>query len=261
MSLTVCPLASGSSGNAIYIGDEKNKILIDCGLSGKKTEELLRSRGTSCSELDGIIVTHEHSDHIRGAGILARRWKLPIFTRPGTWGAGSQVLDSVPSKQQKLLLSGLTFGKLELDYFHLSHDACEPVGLLIRWGKKQVALVTDLGETTPQLEKKIYGSDILIVEANHDPDMLATGPYPYFLKERVKGPSGHLSNDGCGLLLSRVLNEKPVQVYLAHLSQENNDPQIARLTVENFLRSKGRDSGIEIEVASRYCASIPFKLL
>ncbi len=261
MSLMVCPLASGSSGNAIYIGDEKNKILIDCGLSGKKTEELLQSRGSSCSELDGIILTHEHSDHIKGAGILARRWKLPIFTRPGTWGAGGEILDSIPTSQQKLLLSGLSFGKIEIDFFHLSHDAAEPVGLLIRWGKNQVALVTDLGEPSPELEKRIYGSDVLIVEANHDPDMLASGPYPHFLKKRVRGSHGHLSNDDCGLLLSRVLNEKPVQVYLAHLSEQNNDPQIARLTVENFLKGKGKDSGVKIEVASRYCASFPFELL
>ncbi len=261
MSLTVCPLASGSSGNAIYIGDTQNKILIDCGLSGKKTEELLRSRGTSCAELDGVILTHEHSDHIRGAGVLARRWKLPLFTRPGTWGAGGQILDSIPSKQQKLLLSGLTFGKIEIDYFPLSHDAMEPVGLVIRWGKRQISLVTDLGEITPEVEEKIHGSDIFIVEANHDPDMLASGPYPYFLKKRVSGPQGHLSNDDCGLLLSRALNEKPARVYLAHLSEENNDPQVARLTVENFLRSRGRDSGLEIEIAKRYCASLPIKLL
>ncbi len=261
MSLTICPLASGSSGNAIYIGDDKNRILIDCGLSGKRIEKLLQSRDIACPDLDGIILTHEHTDHIKGAGVMARRWGLPVYTRPGTWSAGEEILENIPSAQQKLLLSGLSFGRLEIDFFPISHDAREPVGLLVRRGSKQVALVTDLGESSVGLEGKIYGSDALIIEANHDPDMLATGPYPFFLQQRIKSSRGHLSNDDCGFLLSRVLNSQQVQVYLAHLSQDNNEPSIARITVENILREQGVDAGVDLHVAERNCASRPSVLL
>ncbi len=262
MKLKVCPLASGSSGNAIYIGDEKNGFLIDSGLSGSELERRLQSIDCRCEDLDGIILTHEHIDHARGVGVLSRRFSLPVYTRPGTWYAGEKILGPINSGLQRELVNGLSFGQFDVEYFNLPHDAQEHVGLNIHWQGRRVIVATDLGEPTTELREFLPKADIIVLEANHDIAMLENGPYPGYLKKRIAGSRGHLSNDVCGELLADSLGEKPTKVFLAHLSRENNAPQVARLTIENYLQYRGvqSDAEIQISVAKRDCASDIFEV-
>lgn len=262
MNLQVCPLASGSSGNAIYVSCGKHSILIDCGISGVQLEKNLKSIGANCRDLDGIILTHEHSDHSKGVGILSRRFSLPVYTRPGTWLAGEKTLGPIAGKLERELENGLTFGQMEIEYFDLPHDAQEHVGLQIHWRGKKVLIATDLGQPTARLKKYLPEADIIVIEANHDLSMLENGRYPRYLKNRIASNHGHLSNDTCGELLAESLTERPVKIYLAHLSSENNDPQVARLTVENCLEYEGISLGehIQLSVARRDCASEIFEL-
>ncbi len=262
MGLKICPLASGSSGNSIYIGHGKKGFLVDCGLSGRSIERRLQILGLSPDDISGIIITHEHQDHIKGAGILSRRWSLPVYTMPGTWAAGCRELNSVPPDLQRDLSGGFSLGAMDIAHFPLSHDAQEPVGLVISWKKRRVVIATDLGETNTEHEKIMEGANVIILEANHDRDMLANGPYPWYLKKRIKSPLGHLSNDDCGNFLSQILNDHPTAVFLAHLSQENNYPELARITVENLLKEKGvyPAPNLHLNVIERNCVSQPYEL-
>lgn len=246
MELTICPLASGSSGNALYIGDDRAGLLLDCGLSGRELERRLHSIGKNPSHIKGIILTHEHRDHAHGAGILARRWSLPLYTRPGTWEGAEEILGPIPLELIRELEPGLTIGQIELDTFPLPHDAREPVGIVMHWRGRQIVVATDLGHSTSRVEQCLKEADVMILEANHDRSMLENGPYPPSLKRRIRGERGHLSNDDCGELLAGVLRDASPFIYLAHLSKENNSPQVAWATVANILRQRG----IEMEARS-----------
>jgi len=225
-NLSVCTLASGSKGNATYISDGDTSILIDAGLSGVELQRRLDSRDLSPEHLDAIIVTHEHSDHIRGVGILSRRYKLPVYINRKTYQA-SPKLGSL--HETKSFECGKTFqiSNLTIHPFSISHDAEDPVGFTIGQNGTTIAIATDLGIATSMVKEHLKHCALLILEANHDPQMLETGPYPWPLKQRIKGRTGHLSNTSSKILLEELQHKNLQHVILAHLSEINNTPQLA----------------------------------
>jgi phosphoribosyl 1,2-cyclic phosphodiesterase len=234
-SLAVCVLASGSKGNAIYVSDGDTAILVDAGLSGKEIERRLHSRGLTAETLNAIVVSHEHSDHIRGVGVLSRRYRIPVYMSHGTHEtSGSQI----GKPHQVVHFScGETFsvGTLMLHPFSISHDAQEPAGFTINQNGVKIGIATDLGIGTGMVKEHLKHCALLILEANHDPAMLIEGPYPWYLKQRIKGRTGHLSNDASRQLLDEVQHEHLRFVILAHLSEVNNSPDIARQVVGEAL--------------------------
>ncbi len=241
MSLRFSVLASGSTGNAFYIESDEQKLLVDVGLSGKKMDELFAKIQIDPREISGILVTHEHSDHIKGLGVLARKYDLPIYANSKTWKAMEKSVGDI-SLDQKFHFeanSVKSFGDIEIESFSVSHDAVDPMFFTFRKGKKMVALVTDLGYVSEKIKKTIEGANAFIFEANHDVGMLQMGNYPWSVKRRILGDTGHVSNEDCGLALSEVITEKTERVYLAHLSKDNNMKDLARMSVDQVLRERG----------------------
>ena len=225
-NLSICMLASGSKGNAIYISDGATSILVDAGLSGIELQRRLESRNLAPEKLDAIIVTHEHSDHIRGAGILSRRFKLPVYINQKT-EAASPGLGSL--HEIRPFECGTTFaiGELTIHPFSISHDAEDPAGFTIGQNGTRMAIATDLGIATAMVKEHLKHCALLVLEANHDPQMLETGPYPWPLKQRIQSRLGHLSNSDSKKLLNELQHENLQHVILAHLSEINNTPQKA----------------------------------
>ena len=204
-------IASGSSGNCIYTGTEESHILIDAGISAKRIEQGLNEVGLKTSELDGICITHEHSDHVKGLGVLARKYEVPIYA-------------ILPDTEFAL-------GDLTVKPFHIDHDAADPVAYRIQSGNKSVAVATDLGHFNQYTVDHLLDLDAVLLESNHDLRMLETGPYPYYLKRRIMGDFGHLSNENAGRLLNCILSGRLKHILLGHLSKENNIPELAYETV------------------------------
>ncbi|WP_434311430.1 MBL fold metallo-hydrolase [Hominifimenecus sp. rT4P-3] len=228
-------LASGSSGNCIYIGSENHHILIDTGIGRKRVEEGLAALELSPADLEGVLVTHEHSDHVSGLGVLARKYEIPIYGTAGTLERIQQIksLGAFPGDLFHSICAGETFclGDLEIQSFSVDHDAADPVAYRVNCGGKSVAVVTDLGEYHPATVAFMADLDALLLEANHDVRMLQVGPYPYYLKQRVMGKQGHLSNETAGRLLAEVWQPRLRYVLLGHLSKENNYAELAYETV------------------------------
>ena len=216
-----CSIASGSSGNCIFVGTERTSVLIDAGISGKRVKEGLYAIDRRPEDLDAILVTHEHSDHIRGLGVLARKYGIPIYSTPGTINAmlEQQLLGKVEEGLFHTVTPDCHFelGDLEVQPFRVSHDAAEPVAYRMCRGEKSVAVATDLGYYDDYIIEHLKGLDAVLLESNHDVNMLQVGSYPYYLKQRILGRRGHLSNDNAGRLLGEILNDhmKAVVIYLA----------------------------------------------
>ena len=253
MALHFGTIASGSSGNCIFIGSDHTKVLIDAGLSGKKIEAGLTSLGVEPQSLDAILITHEHSDHIQGAGILSRRFDVPIYATPGTWEAVERFgsLGKIHPWNKLLVYSDerVLLNDLCINPFAIPHDAAEPVGYAVETEGFKAAIATDIGKVTPLIEGNVSDCDVLLIEANHDLDMLENGPYPFPLKKRIRGDFGHLSNVACGELLTRVYSERLACVYLGHLSEENNHPAVAFETVNDILMANGIDTTNKLKLA------------
>ena len=230
-----CSLASGSSGNCIYIGNEKTAVLVDVGLSAKRIEESLQVYDRTSEDLSGILITHEHSDHIRGLGVLARKRHLPIYLTEGTKRAVQRMssLGEIPEELFHVISAGeeTQIGDLTIRPFAVSHDAAEPVAYRIDSGRRSVAVATDMGIYTQETIRALQGVHLLLLEANHDVRMLEVGRYPYYLKMRILGEKGHLSNEASGALLNEILHDDMTQIVLGHLSEENNYPALAYETV------------------------------
>ncbi len=241
MGLHFSVLASGSSGNAFYIGTGKQKLLVDAGLSGKKMEELMRMRQINPEELDGILVTHEHSDHIKGLGILARRYKLPIYANEKTWQAMDSMIGKVDTGQKFVfdMEKVKTFGDLDVESFGVSHDAAEPMFYVFHHEGQKVALATDTGYVSDRIKGTLRDSDMIVFEANHDVDMLRMGRYPWNVKRRILSDVGHVSNEDAALALADIIGDKTKRIYLAHLSKDNNIKDLARMSVAQTLEQKG----------------------
>ena len=250
MSLKFSVLASGSTGNAIYVEANGKKFLIDAGLSGKKVEECFKQINISPHDLDGILVTHEHTDHIKGAGILARRYELPIFANEKTWKAMEGMLGKIPLDQRYHFEIGevKSFGGLDIESFGVSHDAVEPMFYVFHYEGQKLAIITDTGYVSERMKGIIKGAGSFIFESNHDTNMLRMGKYPWNIKRRILGDEGHVSNVDAGLALADILGDKQANVYLAHLSLDNNMKDIARMTVQQTLEDKGIDVGKQVKL-------------
>jgi len=254
-SLAVCVLASGSKGNATYISDGVTSILIDAGLSGVELERRLRSRGLNPTGLDAIIVSHEHSDHIQGVGILSRRYKLPVYINRKTESASPQ-LGNLHEMRPFVCGAAFHIGDLSIHPFSISHDAEDPAGFTIGQNGISIGIATDLGVVTSMVKEHLKRCSVLVLEANHDPAMLETGPYPWYLKQRIKSRVGHLSNIDSKKLLLEVQHQNLQQVVLAHLSETNNTPQKAFAEVVKALNHcKAR-----LSVADQYSSGPVFYL-
>lgn len=228
--LSLCVLASGSKGNAIHLSDGQTSFLIDAGLPGREIERRMRILGQRPEELTALVVTHEHSDHVRAVGVLARRWKLPVYlsaaTRNAAAGLGALAEVRTFVCGERFAIDG--FG---VRPFALPHDAADPAGLAIDYGEVKIGLATDLGYATELVRHHLRQCRVLILEANHDPDLLMTGPYPWPLKQRVRGRTGHLSNHDARDVLGELQHPGLQHVVLAHLSEVNNRPDLARRDV------------------------------
>lgn len=225
-NLAVCVLASGSKGNAIYVSDGSTAILVDAGFSGVEIERRLKSRDIAPHSLAAILVSHEHADHIQAVGVLSRRYKLPVYVSE----RAEKVLDQLGQVHHlRTFACGSDFqiNKLNIHPFSISHDAEDPVGFTIGQNGAAMGIATDLGIATSMVKEHLKKCSLLILESNHDPEMLATGPYPWPLKQRIKSRTGHLSNIDSKNLLKEILHDKLEHVILAHLSETNNTPQKA----------------------------------
>lgn len=233
--MSLCVLASGSKGNAIYVSDGITAILVDAGLSGIEIQRRMDSAGLDITTLTAIVVSHEHSDHIRGVGVLSRRYQLPVYTSPGTEQAARDHLGRLHAIHHFEIGKSFVINALTLHPFATSHDATDPAGFTISQNGKKIGIATDLGIATGMVKQHLKSCDLLVLEANHDPTMLIEGPYPWPLKQRIKSRNGHLSNEASGDLLMEISHDKLCHVVLAHLSETNNAPEIALQTVEKVL--------------------------
>lgn len=229
--LELCSIASGSSGNCICVGSDDHHVLIDAGISGRKIENGLHSIDLKGQEMEGILITHEHIDHIAGLGVIARRYGLPLYATAETIAAIGRV-NSVGRIDESLfhaICPGEEFeiGDLKILPISISHDAANPVAYRIESGGHKLAVVTDLGTYTREMVEQLQGLDGLLLEANHDIHMLETGIYPYPLKKRIMGDKGHLSNERSGQFLGELLHDRFGAVLLGHLSKENNYEELA----------------------------------
>lgn len=247
--LRAATLASGSSGNCTVVSDGRIHILIDAGISARRITQGLRALGIEPRHLSGILITHEHADHVNGLPVLCRQIDAPLYTAEPTafalcrkWG-GLTDRFRVFAPGQRFALGGL-----EVRAFANSHDCACPVGYCIADGRRKLALCTDTGVITPAAWEEAAGSDTLICEFNYDPELLRVGPYPYYLKERIRGEQGHLSNEVGASLAAWAAERGARQVVLAHLSQENNRPELALAAAGRALSGLGLSSGKDVEL-------------
>lgn len=255
-------IASGSSGNASYIGDEETHILIDVGVTQKAITEGLSALSLSLSDIDGIFLTHEHIDHIRAVGTISRRYGIPIY---GTLATLRETLlsKSLGDFDRGLLHpilpdQSIRIASLEILPFSIDHDAADPVAYRVRSGEKCAAVTTDLGHFDDYICGHLRDLDAVLIEANHDPRMLADGPYPLPLKRRILSDKGHLSNEISGKLIDTILHPGLKHIFLGHLSEENNLPELALRTVREVIdrsESENRSEGLSISVAKRHAVS------
>jgi phosphoribosyl 1,2-cyclic phosphodiesterase len=245
-----CSLFSGSSGNAIFLGTEKTKLLIDAGLSGKMIMQALNSIGEDPSELNAILVSHEHSDHIKGAGIMSRRFGIPIYANDGTWEAMESAIGQVEAGNLRRFDTGDGFeiGDISVRAFPIPHDAREPVGFNFFARSRKITVATDIGHMNRELLECFDKSDLILLESNHDTEMLKVGPYPWVLKQRIMGRTGHLSNDTAGKVVAYMAERGTENFLLGHLSKENNFPELAYQTACAALQDKGIEPGRDIRL-------------
>lgn len=250
MSIKFSVLASGSSGNAIYVATEKQRILVDAGLSGKAMDELFKKIDCCPSKLDAILVSHEHSDHIKGVGILARKYHIPIYANEKTWQAMETGLGKIPLEQKFIFKMEETklFGDIDIESFGVSHDAAQPMFYVFHHEGKKLSVITDTGYVSDRMKGTIKESDVYIFESNHDMNMLRMGPYPWSVKRRILSDVGHVSNEDAALALSEVIGTKPTRVYLAHLSKDNNMKDLAHLAVKQTLEEQGLEVGDDLKL-------------
>lgn len=238
-SLVICVLASGSKGNAIYVASGDTAVLFDAGLSGIKIERLMKQRGISPDNLDALVVSHEHSDHVSGIGVLARRYRLPVYINPGTQKAVSKYLGRIDAFCSFECGTAFFINDLAIHPFSVSHDAAEPAGFTIKNSAGKIGIATDLGFAPAMVRQHLKDCNLLVLEANHDIEMLEQGPYPWPTKQRVKSRTGHLSNEAARDLLIQVHHENLRHVILAHISETNNTPEKALSVVSGPVNGRG----------------------
>jgi phosphoribosyl 1,2-cyclic phosphodiesterase len=253
--LNFCSLYSGSSGNSLFVETSNTKLLIDAGVSSKKIENALLDINIDPSSLDGILITHEHTDHVQGLGTFSKKFNLPVFVNQET-------LDAMPKQRDKISNNNIktfkvsdkfSIGDLEIKPFSIPHDAANPCGFNIWKGDKKISIATDIGHMTNDIIKKLEESLFIMLEANYDPEVLRCSSYPFALKSRIAGPTGHLSNEIAGKTISHLLQSGLKGAMLGHLSKESNFPELAYQTVVDEIISNNsfEIDSISLSVASR----------
>ena len=251
-------IASGSSGNVTLVGSNNTNILVDCGISCKRINAALKEEGMALEDIDAIIITHEHIDHISGLGVIERKYNIPVYATAGTL-AGIRQIKSLGEFDEGLLnpisaQKNFNVGDINIMAYNIFHDANEPVCYRMENNSSSFAIVTDLGEYDDRLINAMHGLDGILLEANHDVRMLEAGPYPYQLKRRILGKYGHLSNESSGRLLASLLHDNIKYIMLGHLSKENNTRELAKLAVETEIAMADNDympGDFDIRVAYR----------
>lgn len=253
--LKFCSLYSGSSGNCLFVETKNTKILIDCGTSLKKICTGLVSIDSSIEEIDAILVTHEHSDHIQSLGMISEKYDIPVLANSETW-------ESIPNQKKKIASHNINIFENDTDFklneltihpFSTPHDAVNPCGFNIHNGKKKISIATDLGHVDNKLIKEFEKSSFILLESNYEPEILQVSKYPFILKRRISGPNGHLSNIEASQAISTLISKDLKEVMLGHLSKENNVPELAYQTVVNELIENNIDiNNLRLSVANRY---------
>ncbi|MDO4903139.1 MAG: MBL fold metallo-hydrolase [Limosilactobacillus sp.] len=230
-------LASGSTGNATYLETSQHRILIDAGLSGKKIENLMSQIDRSLKDVDAIFVTHEHTDHCHGVGVLARRYGMSVYANEGTWQAMVNKVGNIPDEQKFIFTPNTVkeFGDLDIESFSVSHDAAQPQFYQIHHDNKTFCILTDTGYVSDRVAGTIRNADAYLMECNHDTEMLRMGPYSWPLKQRILGDEGHLSNEEGADALMNVIGDRTKEIFLGHRSQHNNMRSLAHLTVASIM--------------------------
>ncbi len=252
--LNFCSLYSGSSGNSLFVETKDTKLLVDAGVSCKKIENALNDISVDPSSIDGILITHEHSDHVQGLGTLARKFDLPVFVNQETLDAMPKQKDKIPEKNIKTFKVSDKFeiGDLLINPFSIPHDAANPCGFNIYKGDKKISIATDIGHMTNNILKNLEESLFIMLESNYDPEVLRCSSYPFSLKSRIAGPTGHLPNEIAGKTISYLLKGGLKHAMLGHLSKESNFPALAYQTVLDELIANNYDeNSLSLSVASR----------
>ncbi|MGF6953119.1 phosphoribosyl 1,2-cyclic phosphodiesterase [Neobacillus sp. B4I6] len=241
MSLSYSILASGSTGNALYVESDEHSFLVDAGFSGKQMEALFGQIDRDISKLSGIFVTHEHSDHIKGIGVLARKYQLPVYANEKTWRAMEHSVGAIPTEQKFVfnMETVKSFGAVDIESFGVSHDAAEPMFYVFHHGGKKLVLITDTGYVSDRMKGTISNADVYIFESNHDVQMLRMGRYPWNIKRRILSDVGHVSNEDAAFAMSDVVGDQTKRIYLAHLSMDNNMKDLAKMAVTQTLQERG----------------------
>jgi len=256
-----CSLYSGSSGNCLYVETSTTKILIDSGVSCKKVENALSSLDINPSNINAILVTHEHSDHVKGLSTVSKKYNIPVF-------ATKETFENMPSQTFKLeeknikafnIEDNFSIGDIKVSPFSIPHDAANPCGFNISNGNKTISIATDIGHMNSAILKRLEGSSFLLLESNYDTEVLKCCSYPFSLKTRISGPTGHLSNDMASKTITYLLKNGLKTAMLGHLSKDSNFPELAYSTTVNEILSNGIDeNSFNISVASR---DFPGKLI
>ena len=249
-----CSLFSGSTGNSLLVKTENSKILVDAGESAKKIEQALSLLNVNVADLDGILVTHEHLDHVKSLGTLSKKYNIPVYANEETWNAMPDQKNKIAEDNQKKFLVNSEFEIKDLSFkpFSIPHDAANPCGFNIFHDHEKMSVATDLGHITEDIMHNLEKSKFILLEANYDPDILKYSKYPYSLKQRIAGPKGHLSNQNSGDLISSLIKSGLTNVMLGHLSKENNFPELAYKTVvEQIIENHFDENDVKVGVAKR----------
>lgn len=242
--MQICTIASSSSGNCTLVSDGGTNILIDAGVSCRKISTALKELGILCSDISAVFITHEHTDHICGLKTFEKQFGIPVMAPIAVARGITAAIPEIECYIKEISVGEeLNIGSLSIRAFHTPHDTEESVGYKITDGKKTFALATDMGHVSEEVLRELIGVDAAVLEANHDPELLKTGPYPFHLKKRILSDYGHLSNRLCGLLAGRLFEHGAKNIILAHLSKENNTPELAYKTVAKYMSESGAVPG------------------
>lgn len=253
MEMRFCPLFSGSSGNAALVEAGRTRILVDAGLPGRTIEGALEQVGVSPRSLSAIVVSHEHTDHIKGVGVLSRKYQLPIYANAACWQAMRPLLGKLDPQNMRVFVTNQDFylGDLALRPFATYHDSADPVGFRFSFRGQSVCTLTDVGHVDERLLREVQGARVVLLESNHDIAMLQCGPYPQRLKQRILSRHGHLSNDAAAEAAVRLVQTGTQVLLLGHLSAQNNHPDLAYITVSQALAEAGCLEEVQLELARR----------
>lgn len=252
-----CSLFSGSSGNSSLVQTENTKILVDVGESAKKITDSLNSIKIAPNDIDAILITHEHSDHVKGLSVFSKKYNIPVYANKETWDAMQAHREKINEENIKYFnFEKFNIGDLIICPFSIPHDAANPCGFNIFYKNKKISIATDIGHITKDVVNNLVNSSFVLLEANYDPNVLKCSSYPYLLKQRISGPAGHLSNDEAGKTISYLVENGLNNAMLGHLSKENNFPELAyRSVIDELIQNNINQESFNLSIADRYNVS------